>query len=124
MSVRYLMRFTENFASSGASRPSFASEVNTAIARANDLEPSQDVEDDDDWLTVSTEKFDSVLQEKMGLNNAPSTNRKMDIDQSPDSENGEDDITKAQVAKLRDLANKVDAFVTGEGDVEGAMFEE
>jgi hypothetical protein len=123
MSVRYLMRFAEIFAS-GASRPSFASEVNAAIARAKHLEPSQDVEDDEDWLTVSTEQFDNVLQEKMRLNNAPSTSREMDVDQSPDSENGEDDISKAQVAKLRDLANKVDAFVTGEGDVEGAMFEE
>jgi hypothetical protein len=98
--------------------------VNTAIARADDLGPSQDVEDDDDWLTVSAENFDSVLQEKMRLNDAPSTSREMDVDHSPAPENGEDGITRAQVAKLRDLASKVDAFVAGEGDVEGAMFEE
>jgi len=110
--------------SSGASRPSFASEVKAAIARADDLEPSQDAEDDDDWLTVSAENLDSVLQEKMRPNDAPSTSREMDVDHSPNSENGEDGMTKAQVAKLRDLASKVDAFVAGEGDVEGAMFEE
>jgi SGT1 protein len=98
--------------------------VNTAIAKADDLEPSLDIEDDDDWLTVSAENFDSVLQEKMGLNDASSTSREMDIDHPPQSENGEDNITKTQVAKLRDLASKVDAFVTGDGDVEGAIFEE
>jgi len=98
--------------------------VNVAVAKAEDLEPLQDVEDDDNWLTVSAENFDSVLQEKMRLNDAPSTSREMDVDRSPDSENGEDGITKAQVAKLRDLAIKVDAFVAGEGDIEGAVFEE
>ncbi|KAI0001888.1 SGT1 protein-domain-containing protein [Russula vinacea] len=108
----------------GASRPSFASQVNAAIAKADDLEPSLDIEDHDDWLTVSAENFDSVLQEKMGLNDASSTSREMDIDHPPQSENGEDNITKTQVAKLRDLASKVDAFVTGDGDVEGAIFED
>jgi hypothetical protein len=98
--------------------------VDAAIAKADDLEPSQDVEDDDDWLIVSAENFDSVLQEKMRFNDAPSTSRDMDVDHSPDSGNGEDGMTKAQVAKLRDLASKVDAFVSGEGDVEGATFEE
>jgi hypothetical protein len=98
--------------------------VNVAIAKAGDLGLSQDAEDSDDWLTVSAENFDSVLQEKMRLNDAPSTSREMDVDHSPDSENGEDGMTKAQVAKLRDLASKVDAFVASEGDVEGAMFEE
>ena len=42
----------------------------------------------------------------------------------PDSENEERDATHAQVAKLRDLAKKVDAFVDGKGDVDGALFDE
>jgi hypothetical protein len=98
--------------------------VNVAIAKADDLEQSQDDEDDDDWLTVSAEDFDSVWQEKMRLNDASNTRHEMDVDHSPHSETGEDGIAKAQVAKLRDLASKVDAFVTGNGDVEGAMFDE
>lgn len=106
---------------SGASRPSFASQVNAAIANAGDLTPSQDLDDPDDWLTVNAEDLDRVLQNNMSRN-APRTNRKMDVD--PHSETEEHDTTHAQVAKLRDLAKKVDAFVTGEGDVEGAMFEE
>ncbi|KAI0304748.1 SGT1 protein-domain-containing protein [Russula brevipes] len=107
-----------------ASRPPFASLVNAAIAKANDPEPSQEPEDVDDWLTVSAEDFDSVLQEKIRPRDAPSTSHEMDVDYSPQSGSGEDVITKAQVAKLRDLANKVDGFVAGKGDIEGAMFED
>jgi len=98
--------------------------VNAAIARADDPKPSEDVEDPDDWLTVNAEDFDSVLQEKIRLNEAPSTSHAMDVDHPSHSENEDDGMTTAQVAKLRDLANKVDAFVAGKGDVEGAMFEE
>jgi hypothetical protein len=50
--------------------------------------------------------------------NDPNASHGMDVDPLPDSED------KAQVAKLQDLANKVDAFVSGKGDVEGALFEE
>ena len=98
--------------------------MNVAIAKADDLGQSQDDEDDDDWLTVSAEDFGSVWQEKMRLNDASSTSHEMDVDHSSHSETGENGVAKAQVAKLRDLASKVDAFVTGNGDVEGAMFEE
>jgi len=46
------------------------------------------------------------------------------VDVNPHLEHKEHDTTHAQVAKLRELANKVDAFVAGKGDVEGATFEE
>ncbi|KAH9007998.1 SGT1-domain-containing protein [Lactarius pseudohatsudake] len=95
-----------------ASRPSFASQVNAAIANAGDLTPSQDLDDPDDWLTVNAEDLDPIQ--------LPTQSHKMEVD--PESE--EHDSTHAQVAKLRDLANKVDSFVTGEGDIEGAMFED
>lgn len=98
--------------------------MNAAIAKADDLGPSQDVEDADDWLTVSAEDFDSVLQEKMRLNVVPNTDHGMDVDHSPRPEDEEDDFSQTRVTKLRDLAHKVDAFVSGKGDVEGAMFEE
>ena len=106
---------------SDASRPSFASKVNAAIANAGNLTPSQDPEDPDDWLTVNADDLDRVLQDNMS-HNAPHTSHEMDVDLH--SENKEHDTTRAQVAKLRDLAKKVDAFVAGKGDVEGAMFEE
>ncbi|KAH8993994.1 SGT1-domain-containing protein [Lactarius akahatsu] len=102
-----------------ASRPSFASQVNAAIANAGDLTPSQDLDDPDDWLTVNAEDLDCVLQGNTS-HTTPHTSHKMEVD----PENEEHDSTHAQVAKLRDLANKVDSFVTGEGDIEGAMFED
>ncbi|KAI0274784.1 SGT1 protein-domain-containing protein [Gloeopeniophorella convolvens] len=106
-----------------ASRPSFAYQVNAALANAGDLEPSQDDEDSDDWLNVNAEDFDDFLQQKMAQG-AQSADNATDVDRSPQPENEEDRIANAQVAKLRDLASKVDAFVAGQGDVEGAMFEE
>lgn len=98
--------------------------MNAAVSKADDPAPSQDADDADDWLMVSAEDFDSVLKEKMRLNDVPDTSHEMDVDQSPHSRNEEDGISKAQVTKLRDLAHKVDAFVSGKGDVEGATFEE
>jgi hypothetical protein len=106
---------------SDASRPSFASQVDRAIVNAGDLTPSQDLEDPDDWLNVNAEDLDRVLQESMS-HEASRTGHEMGVD--PNSENEERDTTHAQVTKLRDLAKKVDAFVAGKGDVEGATFDE
>ncbi|KAF8263515.1 SGT1 protein-domain-containing protein [Lactarius quietus] len=78
-----------------ASRPSFASQVDAAIANAADPTPSQDPR---------------ILMTGLLL--------------EMDSEDEEHDTTHAQVAKLKDLANKVDEFVAGKGDVEGAMFDD
>ena len=111
----------QGFPCSDASRPSFAYLVDSAIANAGDLTPSQDLDDPDDWLTVNAEDLDRVLQDNMS-HNAPHTSREMDVD--PHSETEGHETTHVQVAKLKDLAKKVDAFVAGKGDVEGAMFEE
>jgi NAD(P)H-dependent FMN reductase len=54
----------------------------------------------------------------------PSASNEMDVDLPLHSEDNENSINTARVAKLRDLANKVDAFVSGKGDVEGALFDE
>ena len=43
----------------------------------------------------------------------------MDVDESP-----EDRLASEQAKKLKDLASKVESFIDGEGDVEGARFEE
>ncbi|KAN0125412.1 SGT1 domain containing protein [Lactarius tabidus] len=104
-----------------ASRPSFASQVDASIANAGDLTPSQDLEDPDDWLTVNAEDLDRALQASMSQH-TPHKSHEMGVD--PDPENEERDPTHAQVAKLSDLAKKVDAFVAGKGDVEGAMFDD
>lgn len=45
----------------------------------------------------------------------------MDIDEPAKAE---DRLASAQAAKLQELATKVEQFVEGEGDIEGARFEE
>lgn len=46
----------------------------------------------------------------------------MDVDSSSDG--AEERVAKGQASKLYDLATKVQKFVEGEGDIEGARFEE
>ena len=52
----------------------------------------------------------------------------MDVDQkdSPAAQQKfmEDKVANDEAKKLQDLANKVENFVEGEGDLEGARFEE
>jgi hypothetical protein len=117
----YCIWLTQYSSWSDASRPSFSSQVDGAIVNAGDLIPSQDIEDPDGWLNVNAEDLDPKLQESMS-HEVSHTSHEMGVD--PDLENEERDTTHAQVTKLRDLAKKVDAFVAGKGDVEGATFEE
>ena len=46
----------------------------------------------------------------------------MDVDEP--GAKAEDRLASAQAAKLQELATKVEQFVEGEGDIEGARFEE
>ncbi len=40
------------------------------------------------------------------------------------TESAEDKLVSEQAKQFKDLANKVESFVEGEGDIEGARFEE
>ena len=48
----------------------------------------------------------------------------MDVDPLDETESPEDKLASEQAKKLKDLATKVENFVDGEGDLEGARFEE
>ena len=48
----------------------------------------------------------------------------MDVDPPNKIESLEDKLASEQAKKLKDLATKVENFVEGEGDLEGARFEE
>jgi hypothetical protein len=48
----------------------------------------------------------------------------MDVDSSGETESPEDKLASEQAKRLKDLATKVENFVEGEGDLEGARFEE
>lgn len=107
--------------SSSAQRPSFASQVDAAIAAAVDVprftyeanELTQ--EDSEDWLTVDPDELDGMMMRASGRDRAERANedsaKPMDLDD-----------THAQA--LSDLAAKVGKFVEGEGDIEGARFDE
>lgn len=102
---------------SDVTRPSFASKMNTALRTASDIDLSVCAEEEpDNWLDIDAENFDSMLQTVTpGKSNGISV---MDVDR-----NGEQ-LAQDQASKLKSLAQRVEEFVEGEGDLEGARFEE
>lgn len=105
---------------SDATRPSFASETNAAISSAHDgAFISTRGEDSEGWLDIDAADFDSMLEDSFGPSSRPSD---MDVDSNGASD--EERATEQQTAKLQEMAKKVEEFVEGKGDVEGAMFEE
>ncbi|EJF66458.1 hypothetical protein DICSQDRAFT_176292 [Dichomitus squalens LYAD-421 SS1] len=106
-----------------ASRPSFATAIQAAISQYTDGRalPQQE-EDPDDWLNVDAADFDAMLEKTMRGDKGEGKERAsnaMDIDRQEDEE---DRIANMQATRLRDLAQKVENFVEGQGDVEGARF--
>ena len=96
--------------------------MNTAVAQAPDspLYVKGD-EDDDSWLNLNAEDFDDLLQQSTGRATRDPGND-MDVDDSP--EKAEERLAFDQAERLKEFASKVESFVEGEGDVDGARFEE
>ncbi|KAF8971494.1 SGT1 protein-domain-containing protein [Flammula alnicola] len=91
---------------SDATRPSFASQVDAAIASVkNSPDFLNREEDSDDWLNVDAQEFEQMLEATRGQ---PKKDR----------------LASEQAKKLKDLASKVENFIEGEGDLEGARFED
>ncbi|KAK0465270.1 SGT1 protein-domain-containing protein [Desarmillaria tabescens] len=100
-------------------RQSFASLVTNAISQARDSVSYVTAEEDnDEWLTIDAQDFDDLLQKSSKTQNPDA----MDVDKS--GEVPEDKIASDQASRLKDLASKVEEFVEGEGDMEGAKFED
>jgi hypothetical protein len=72
-------------------------------------------EDSDSWLVVDPDELDGMLQAASGGLPRATTSK-------ADTEEGELGDEHAQV--LSDLASKINNFVEGKGDLEGARFEE
>ncbi|CDO70264.1 hypothetical protein BN946_scf184942.g64 [Trametes cinnabarina] len=104
-----------------ATRLSFATAVQAALGRyTEDRGLPSGEEDPDDWLNVDAADFDAMLEKTMGADKGKEkASDAMDVDASEDSE---ERVAKAQAARLKDLAKKVEEFVEGEGDLEGARF--
>ena len=80
-------------------------------------------EDSDEWLHVDAGDFDHMLESTLGKPQSErgKVSNAMDVDGPNDLE---DRLAMEQAAQLKTLAGKVESFVEGEGDLEGARFEE
>ncbi|KAL5534603.1 hypothetical protein ACEPAG_1066 [Sanghuangporus baumii] len=110
-----------------ATRPSFATLVNNAIAQAGENPMLPDLEEDfDDWMNIDAESFDQRLEKTLRpkTKNISENTDAMEVDQSASVEEKEDRVVQAQADKLKGLANKIEKFVEDEGTLEGAVFED
>ena len=118
--------------------------VNMAINRSpSEINDEPDVsEDSDDWLNIDAQDFDTLLSQKMGLSHSTSlaepkgeSGGAMHVDRNGDAnddggmsarevKDAEDMLAREQALRLQDLAKRVEKFLGGKGDVEGAKFEE
>ncbi|KAG6866852.1 hypothetical protein C0991_008788 [Blastosporella zonata] len=116
--------FVEVRKEDGADRPSFASQVKAALSDTSKttLIP-QNEEDPDNWLNIDSEDFEAMLEQSKG-NRSNVHPDAMDVDASEGKEAAEERMASAQATKLKEFAAKVENFVEGEGDLEGARFEE
>lgn len=107
---------------SDASRPSFSNLVNEAIQSQSHHELTDEGEDPDDWLNVDPMDLDQSLkryQPKGGLEKS-AINDQGDMAMDQD----EDMVANEQAVRLKQLAEKMEGFVEGEGTMDGALFEE
>lgn len=94
---------------------------------SNNLADHLDLEEDsDDWLNVDAEQFERMLEDAQRHPKAKAADKDsnaMDVDTN--SQVSEEDRVASQQAKqLKELASKVEGFIQGQGELEGALFEE
>ncbi|KAJ7919076.1 SGT1 protein-domain-containing protein [Mycena leptocephala] len=99
-------------------RPSFASLVTAAISQTSDLPFTHVYEDSDQWLNIDAKDFENMLETNMG------SSKQQENAMEVDEESAEDRLASDQASRLKSLATKVEAFVEGKGDLEGATFED
>jgi hypothetical protein len=86
------------------------------------------VDDSDSWLEVSPDELDGMLMRASGKGKQPSE-AEADADGVAAEEKSTSKKAKAELGDehgvaLQDLAKKVQDFVGGQGDMEGARFAE
>lgn len=77
-------------------------------------------EDSESWLEISPDELDGLLSRSGQTAAHPSAVNR----DAANDEAGKDDDADAQAKTLSNLAKKVGAFVEGQGDLDGARFEE
>lgn len=114
--------YQAKYLTSDAKRQSFATLVDTAVSENTLLATSTIEEDSDDWLNVDAGGFEAMLEQTMGSSNRNRTSDLPDVNMEGVEETP--DLASEQAARLKALAEKVEDFVEGEGDLEGAKFDE
>ncbi|KAG9104956.1 hypothetical protein FRC06_005023 [Ceratobasidium sp. 370] len=99
-----------------ATRPPFAAQVEAALhASPEPFVPPGNLDDDStEWLDVDESTFDSMLEQRF---NRKATTEQSDLD-------AENKLAQEQASRLQELAKKVEGFVEGKGDLEGARFDD
>ena len=113
---------------SNVNRPSFASLVNSAVSAAQSLKAlvkfDDGEEESDDWLTADEGTVDRMLTQSLPVRASSTVGAgDMDVNEENPRTEFEDKVTK-QAGQLRNLADKVEKFVEGQGDAEGVKFDE
>ncbi|KAF8527912.1 SGT1 protein-domain-containing protein [Hysterangium stoloniferum] len=127
---RAVSQFIHSRQTDDANRSSFATLVTSAIFDAQkhlDSGSTPDFasqeEDSDEWLSVTKSMMENMLSETS--QELPPKPDDMDVDEgNATREMASEQQTMAQAKQLRGLAEKVGKFIEGEGDVEGATFED
>jgi hypothetical protein len=101
---------------SDAQRPAFAALVRASIesCSSQDFHPSLREEDSDSWLNIDETEFANLVS---------GTQRDESV-RGEEQHDSEELATQKNVSKLKDLADRVHAFVDGEGSLEGALLQE
>lgn len=89
--------------------------------------PSADLdslEDSEDWLAMGEDQLDEILKSRGPTSSAFKGADAMEGVQSTGNEALEDEIARAKAERLEGLAENVQRFVEGKGELEGALFEE
>jgi hypothetical protein len=81
-------------------------------------------EDEDSWLDVDASSFEEMLQKGSASKSTTKAPDAMDVDATEDEKPADDAEASKHADRLRELSEKVEKFVEGEGDLEGARFEE
>ncbi|KAL4068293.1 SGT1 protein-domain-containing protein [Scleroderma yunnanense] len=113
--------YVEALRASESSRQSFAMLFNAALTRSpKTLSDTNRPEDSDEWMKVDASSFDEVLTHAIDNASPEKDQSAMDVD----SEGGGNRFIQEQSDKLHNLAQKIEQFVEGQGDLEGARFED
>ncbi|KAF4623707.1 hypothetical protein D9613_001668 [Agrocybe pediades] len=115
--------FVEVRQTDDSTRQSFAAQVDVALSNKDVPDHSDEPEQSDAWLSMDAQEFEHMLESTMGSNKTGAQKDKdaMDVDEN---DSAEDRVASEQAQRLKNLASKVESFVEGQGDLEGALFED